>query len=377
MTGATTDTLSYPATSNRISNVLTGVTTTRTFTHDGAGNIATDTRSGSTFTYGYNARGRLATVSQDGNLKGTYQYNSLEQLASRAVTNSGAFNGTVHTVQDRSGNVIAEADGTTGVAAKEYIWLPGAGYAGTDLPVGVVDVAGTATPELLYVHADHLGRPIRLTDPAKVTAWAVEWLPWGGVHSISGSETLNARFPGQWFQRAGCVWASEGAKQKLRLALQLAPGLLLARLRHDTIPPSAATPSPTRSASSMGRACMLMRGMRRESWLILMGVWSGSGRFSRQRQFRRAHFRRRWHRPSPANPQVVQVREGRAVQPVLLDQAAVASRHHAPCSVKPRPAGLEMKSAKHASSASTDVSVAKLLAVVCLSPVTKREGVYR
>ena len=200
MTGATTDTLSYPATSNRISTVLTGVTTSRTFTHDGAGNIATDTRSGSTFTYGYNARGRLATVSQDGNLKGTYQYNSLEQLASRVVTNSGAFNGTVHTTQDRVGNVIAEADGTTGVVAKEYIWLPGAGYAGTDLPVGVVDVAGTATPELLYVHADHLGRPIRLTDPAKVTAWAVEWLPWGGVHTISGSETLNARFPGQWFQ---------------------------------------------------------------------------------------------------------------------------------------------------------------------------------
>ncbi|MEQ1713354.1 MAG: RHS repeat protein, partial [Hyphomicrobium sp.] len=146
------------------------------------------------------ARGRLATVHQDGNLKGTYQYNSLEQLASRVVTNSGPFNGTVHTTQDRSGNIIAEADGATGIVAKEYIWLPGAGYAGTDLPVGVVDVAGTATPELLYVHADHLSRPIRLTDAAKITAWAVEWLPWGGVHSITGSETLNARFPGQWFQ---------------------------------------------------------------------------------------------------------------------------------------------------------------------------------
>ncbi len=95
---------------------------------------------------------------------------------------------------------LASPDGTTGVVAKEYIWLPGAGYAGTDLPIGVVDVAGSATPELLYVHADHLGRPIRLTGPAKVTAWAVEWLPWGGVHSITGSETLNARFPGQWFQ---------------------------------------------------------------------------------------------------------------------------------------------------------------------------------
>lgn len=112
----------------------------------------------------YNARNRLSTVSQDGNLKGTYTYNSLEQLASRAVTNSGPFNGTVHTVQDRSGNVIAEADRTTGVVSREYIWLTGAGYAGTDLPVGVVDVAGTATPELLYGHADHLSRPIWLTD---------------------------------------------------------------------------------------------------------------------------------------------------------------------------------------------------------------------
>ncbi|MEQ1712333.1 MAG: RHS repeat-associated core domain-containing protein, partial [Hyphomicrobium sp.] len=198
--GSVTDTLGYPGGSNRLANVVTGTTTTRTFTHDGAGNITTDVRSGSAYTFTYNARGHLSTVSQDGNLKGSYQYNSLEQLASRTVSNSGPFNGTIHTTQDRSGNILAEADGTTGVVSREYIWLPGAGYAGTDLPVGVVDVAGTATPELLYVHADHLSRPIRLTDAAKVTAWAVEWLPWGGVHTITGSETLNARFPGQWFQ---------------------------------------------------------------------------------------------------------------------------------------------------------------------------------
>lgn len=73
-------------------------------------------RSGSAYNYGHthNARGRLATVHQDGNLKGTYQYNSLEQLALRVVTNSGPFNG----------NILAEADGTTGVVSREYIWLP-------------------------------------------------------------------------------------------------------------------------------------------------------------------------------------------------------------------------------------------------------------
>ena len=36
-----TDTVGYPGASNRISNVVSGLTTTRTFTHDGAGNIAT------------------------------------------------------------------------------------------------------------------------------------------------------------------------------------------------------------------------------------------------------------------------------------------------------------------------------------------------
>ncbi|MEQ1714043.1 MAG: hypothetical protein ABL908_21970, partial [Hyphomicrobium sp.] len=94
--GSVTDTLGYPGGSNRLANVVTGTTTTRTFTHDGAGNITTDVRSGSAYTFTYNARGHLSTVSQDGNLKGTYQYNSLEQLASRVVTNSGPFNGTIH-----------------------------------------------------------------------------------------------------------------------------------------------------------------------------------------------------------------------------------------------------------------------------------------
>jgi len=147
--------------------------------------------------------------------------------------------------QDRSGNIIAEADGTTGVAVREYIWLPGAGYAGTDpgsgsgasLPVGVVDAAGSAAPELLYVHADHLSRPIRLTDAAKATAWAVEWLPWGGVHAKTGPDMLDARLalvarcrmtvsgsrPAREQSRRA---RSERATQNIQLALQLAPGSL-------------------------------------------------------------------------------------------------------------------------------------------------------
>lgn len=64
--GTVVDSAGYPPSSNRIADVVTGTTTTRTFTHDGAGNIVTDVRSGSSYTFGYNARGRLATVHQDG-----------------------------------------------------------------------------------------------------------------------------------------------------------------------------------------------------------------------------------------------------------------------------------------------------------------------
>src|SRR5687768_16403874 len=120
---------------------------------------------------------RLKTVSYEGNLKGTYTYNGLEQLITRVVTNSGSADGTVHTVHDRAGNVIAEAD-ATGQTVREYLWLPAAGHAGTDLPLAVVDGVDTPTPQLYHVHADHLGRPVRMTDSAKATVWQATWLPW-------------------------------------------------------------------------------------------------------------------------------------------------------------------------------------------------------
>ena len=39
-----------------------------------------------------------------------------------------------------------------------------------------------------------------MTNAAKATVWDVIWTPWGAPHTITGAQTLNARFPGQWFQ---------------------------------------------------------------------------------------------------------------------------------------------------------------------------------
>jgi hypothetical protein len=50
---------------------------------------------------------------------------AMQHLAARVLTNLPPY-GTVHSVYDRAGNLIAEGNGT-GVAgiSREYIWLPG------------------------------------------------------------------------------------------------------------------------------------------------------------------------------------------------------------------------------------------------------------
>ena len=202
---AVTDSYTYPGTSNKLQSIVRNAATVRSFTYDNAGNMATDVRSGITYAYGYNNANRLNTVTSQGNLLGTYTYNGFEQLIKRVITNSGTANGTVHTVHDVFGNVIAELD-AAGATVREYIWLPEAEIAPTmasrtnvDRPMAVVSGVNT-TPALLMVHVDHLHRPVKMTNAAGASVWSAVWLPWGGAHAITGAEINDARFPGQWFQ---------------------------------------------------------------------------------------------------------------------------------------------------------------------------------
>jgi RHS repeat-associated protein len=63
----------------------------------------------------------------------------------------------------------------------------------------VIDGVNTATPVLSAVHVDHLMRPIRITNSAKVSTWDATWLPWGGAHVTTGTTAMSLRFPGQYF----------------------------------------------------------------------------------------------------------------------------------------------------------------------------------
>ena len=75
----------------------------------------------------------------------------------------------------------------TSTLLREYIWMDG-------MPVAVVQ-GGV----VYYIRVDHIGRPAFATDGAANIVWEVNYLPFGGVESSSGSN-IDLRFPGQWFQ---------------------------------------------------------------------------------------------------------------------------------------------------------------------------------
>jgi RHS repeat-associated protein len=181
----------YSAFSNRLGTVTENGTPVRSFTYDAAGNIVSGDRNGTVYTYTHDARGRLSNLTVGGAQRGAYLYDAFDRLAVRTVTGVSPA-GTTHTVQDRGGHIIMEATGA-GATAREYIWLD-------DLPIAVVADVNTPTPKLWFVHADHLDRPIMMTDTAKAKVWEAIWLPYGEAYSITGPASLDLRFPGQWFQ---------------------------------------------------------------------------------------------------------------------------------------------------------------------------------
>ncbi|MFO0992438.1 MAG: RHS repeat-associated core domain-containing protein [Hyphomicrobiales bacterium] len=188
----TPDTYVYPPTSNRLDNTTRSGGTIRSFAYDAIGNIITDTRGGDVITYTYDDRNRPVTVARYGGSWASYAYNGLEQLVTRATTVPVGPIGGSHYVYDLDGHLIAEADALTGATIREYLWLD-------ERPIAIVDNVST-TPVLYFVHADHLARPVLVTDATKAPVWSAVWKPFGEAQSITGPLSLDARFPGQWFQ---------------------------------------------------------------------------------------------------------------------------------------------------------------------------------
>ena len=120
----TTDTYNYLATDNRLASIAGG--TTRTFTHDAAGNVTYDNRVGQGYGYSYDAANRMESFSINGGVQAEYKYNYLGQQAIRTLTQTGQV---INSVYGPDGNRIAEFDfdpvANTSTLIREYVWFEG------------------------------------------------------------------------------------------------------------------------------------------------------------------------------------------------------------------------------------------------------------
>ncbi|WP_229188154.1 RHS repeat-associated core domain-containing protein [Bradyrhizobium oropedii] len=187
---AATETLSYPASSNLLGTVTSGATTLRSFAYDGAGNVITDTRGSAVYQYRYNNRGRLDQLTAGSTVAASYGYDGLERMSVRTTQNMTPA-ATTHYVYDRAGRLLMEAS-STGTIQREYVWLD-------DMPLALFADLDTTSPKQWYVHADHLNRPIKMTDASQAVVWDAQYWPFGEVRLITGSASNNLRFPGQYF----------------------------------------------------------------------------------------------------------------------------------------------------------------------------------
>lgn len=83
-------------------------------------------------------------------------------------------------------HLIAEVDAATGQTIRAYVWLE-------DRPLAYITGG-----QVYYVHADHLGTPLALTDDTGAVVWRARYTPFGQA-TITGSVTFNLRLPGQYF----------------------------------------------------------------------------------------------------------------------------------------------------------------------------------
>ncbi len=98
-------------------------------------------------------------------------------------------------------------NGGAWVLLGSYQFTPGAGQKvtlaassdGTTIADALLFVGAGAQPaNLLYVHADHLGSPQKMTDASQATVWDGVFDPFGEEVALTGLAAMPIRFPGQY-----------------------------------------------------------------------------------------------------------------------------------------------------------------------------------
>ena len=182
-TGTTPITFSVSSTTNRVSS--TSGSLVRSYSYDAAGHA----QAYGSYTFGYNNRGRMMSTNAAST---NYLYNALGQMIEKSGTA-----GTTILMQDESGHLIGEYDGSGNLIA-ETIWLG-------DIPVATLQPNGSGGVNVFYVHTDHLNSPRKVSRPSdNQLTWRWDADPFGTAlpnQNPSGLGTFpyNLRFPGQYF----------------------------------------------------------------------------------------------------------------------------------------------------------------------------------
>jgi RHS repeat-associated protein len=150
--------------------------------------ISDELRNTISVTTSYDAYGRLATYTRTGTPSFAMLYSGTDERVQVSV--DGTPRRFVH---DESGRVIGEY-GATGTVYAEHVWLMPDTEEGGWEPLALL---GAST--LSYVHGDHLGVPVQITDASGATVNAMQADPFGQrfyTASTSAPRTSLA-FPGQ------------------------------------------------------------------------------------------------------------------------------------------------------------------------------------
>ena len=152
----------------------------RTYTHDAAGNVASD----GVFTYTWDGLNRLVKVEKAGVPVATYGYDSQNRRIRKTVGSR-----TIHYHYDQNNLLIAEtlADGTP---LRDYFYL-------NNEPLALREYE--TNPGLYYYLNDHLGTPQQLVKADGTKVWLAAYLPYGQAQVQLATVANNLRFPGQYF----------------------------------------------------------------------------------------------------------------------------------------------------------------------------------
>lgn len=139
--------------------------------------------------YEYDASGRPSRLHVDGRLVASYEYNLSGERVSKTLFSDAQPRTAFYLYENHQ--LIAEAD-AKGAITREYVYL---GHH----PVAMLDGGS-----MYWIHTDHLGAPVAITDKRRRVVWTAEYEPFGEAlvnedpDGDGKAVSLNLRLPGQY-----------------------------------------------------------------------------------------------------------------------------------------------------------------------------------